>query len=321
MKPGIADIILRRIDTFFTTWRFPFFMLMTLGLFWVLLMIMAFMPVPDSAWGAFAEDFKVWCFGYDPETGTMKNIYLLMFTVNPLILSLFILFVWYEPLKNLVSTPSIAKGYAATSVILVVSVGLSFLLMYDFPSEEDFVFQPEVLRISQTPPEFELINEHGKTVSLSDYHGKVILLTSIYASCSDTCPMILDQARRVLDNLTASEREEIVLIAVTMHPEKDTPELLSQIARFYNLDRYHSHLLTGEPEKVNKVLDYLSVARVANDGTGEIDHANLFFMIDREGKIAYRFTLGERQEQWMFEAAQTLIREEKPAKLTDVYGE
>jgi cytochrome oxidase Cu insertion factor (SCO1/SenC/PrrC family) len=43
----------------------------------------------------------------------------------------------------------------------------------------------------------------------------------------------------------------VVLMAITMQPEKDTPELLSQIARFYRLDEYNAHLLTGDVDYVN----------------------------------------------------------------------
>ena len=42
---------------------------------------------------------------------------------------------------------------------------------------------------------------------------------------------------------------------------------------------------------------------------GEIDHANLFILIDRNRKIAYRFSLGEIQEAWMIDAIQSLIQE------------
>ncbi len=308
---------MKRIERFFTTWRFPSFMLFTLALFWVLMMVMAFMPAGDSAWGAFAEDFRVWCFGYDPESGSMQSIYLITYTVNPIILALIISWVWYEPLKTVWMKPFLAKGYAAASFALVGAIALTFPLMADAPDEEEFEFRADVLRISQTPPPIELINEHEKLVRLEDFRGRVVLLTSVYASCSDTCPMILDQAKRVLDRLSPDELEQVVLLAVTMHPEKDTPDLLRRISEFYRLDNYKSHMLTGDPDEVHQVLDRLGVARAQNMDTGEIDHANLFYLVDREGEIAFRFTLGERQEEWMTKALRTLIEEERPENLSE----
>jgi protein SCO1 len=307
-----------KIETYFISWRFPVFMLVTLFLSWILIMFMAFVPVTDSAWGAFAEDFKVWCFGYDPETGGLKWIYIFMFSINPLILALVILFVWSEPLKEVFQKPLIIKKHAFLAVFLVVSVSASFLLMYEVPGEEDFEFRADALRVSLTPPEFNLTNHNEEQVSLNNYEGRVVILTSVYASCADTCPLILDQVKRTLDELTPEERKEVVLMAITMQPEKDTPELLSQIARFYRLDEYNAHLLTGDVDYVNAVLDRMNVSRAERPGSADIDHANLFLIVDRDGFLAFRFTLGERQQDWMTQALRVLIREDVPDRFTDL---
>jgi protein SCO1 len=71
--------------------------------------------------------------------------------------------------------------------------------MYEVPGEEDFEFRADALRVSLTPPEFNLINHKEEQVSLEDYEGRVVILTSVYASCADTCPMILDQVKRTLE--------------------------------------------------------------------------------------------------------------------------
>jgi protein SCO1 len=311
--------MLDRVENYFTSWQFPVFMLYTLLLSWIFIVIMAFVPVTDSAWGAFAEDFKVWCFGYDPATGKMQWIYLIMFTVNPLILALVILFVWQEPLQKVWNAFSITRNQFSLSSILVIAVIASFLMMFEVP-EENLEFQPDVLRTSHTAPEFTLINQHNEEVSLADFEGRVVILTSVYASCADTCPMILEQARNVLDTLTARQQEDVVLLAITMQPEKDTPELLSQVARFYRLDNYNAHLLTGDPGKINALLDRLNVSRYERADSADLDHANLFMILDREGSIAYRFTIGKIQQQWMAEALKLLVDEPKPERLTDASG-
>jgi protein SCO1 len=308
--------VLEKIETYFTSWRFPSFMLVTLLLSWVLIIIMAFVPVSDSAWGAFAEDFKVWCFGYDPDSGAIQWIYLFMFTINPLILALVILFVWSEPLRSVIKSPRLIKNQASLAGLLVLSVSVSFLLMYEVPGEDELEFRPEAIRVSLSLPDFELINHKEERIRLQDYKGKVVILTSVYASCADTCPMILDQARKTLEMLTPEERDEVVLMAITMQPEKDTPELLSQIARFYRLEEYRAHLLTGEVDYVNSVLDKLNISRYQREDSLELDHANLFLVIDREGALAYRFTLGERQQDWMTQALRLLIGEEVLAEVS-----
>jgi cytochrome oxidase Cu insertion factor (SCO1/SenC/PrrC family) len=61
--------------------------------------------------------------------------------------------------------------------------------------------------------------------------------------------------------------------------------------------------------EVNDVLDRLEISRSANPMSGEIDHANLFLLIDKGGKLAYRLTLGAQQEQWLVEALRVLVAE------------
>ncbi|MBD3615074.1 MAG: SCO family protein [Gracilimonas sp.] len=287
-------------------------MLITLFLSWVLIMIMAFIPVSDTAWGAFAEDFKVLCFGYDPETGSFQWIYMFMFTINPVMLALVIFFVWHEPLKRVFASPFIIKNHAAMAVFLVISVVASFLMMYEMPSEGNFEFRPEALRVSLSPPEFSLINHREEPVSLQDYKGKVVILTSIYATCTHTCPMILDQAKRTLNNLTEKEREEVILMAITMQPEIDTPHVLNRVADQYGFENYNVHLLTGDVDDVNTLLDRLNVSRFKMEDSPDISHANLFMVLDREGTLAYRFALGELQQDWMTQALKLLISEEIP---------
>jgi len=40
-----------------------------------------------------------------------------------------------------------------------------------------------------------------------------------------------------------------------------------------------------------------------------IDHANLFLLLDRNGKVAYRLGLGDRQERWLASALRILLQE------------
>ncbi|MCH2450796.1 MAG: SCO family protein [Gracilimonas sp.] len=306
------------LEKYFTTWRFPVFMLVTLFLSWLLIMSMAFVPVSDTAWGAFAEDFKVWCFGYDPETGSFQWIYMFMFTINPMMLALVIFFVWHEPIKKVFASPLIIKKHTAMAVLLVISVSASFLMMYETPSEDNFEFRPAALRVSLTAPEFSLINHREDPVSLQDYKGKVVILTSIYATCTHTCPMILNQAKKTLNNLNEKEREEVVLMAITMQPEIDTPGVLNRVAEQYGFEDYNAHLLTGDVDDVNTLLDRLNVSRFKMEDSPDISHANLFIVLDRKGTLAYRFALGELQQDWMTQALKLLVSEEIPSQFTKV---
>lgn len=277
------------------------------------------MPTGESALGAFAADFKRWCFAYNPATGSMQWIYVVMYTVNPILLAVVIVFVWYEQLKEVWASPSVIKSQVYSSIGLVFAVSISFIMLYESPNPVEFVFQPDAIRVSVVPHDFELTNDREETVRLSDLRGRVVLLTSFYASCSETCPLIVQQVKSVLDSLSASELADVSFTAITMMPEKDTPDILSKVAGFYRMDAYSYEFLTGEPDTVNAVLDRLGFARRFNEETGMIDHANLFLVLDRTGKIAFRFTLGEQQQDWMLQALRLLVKEPNTNALTAMH--
>src|SRR5262249_41744275 len=51
------------------------------------------------------------------------------------------------------------------------------------------------------PKDFTLRDEDGKQVSLRQYRGKVVVLTFMYSTCQDTCPVTATTIRGALDEL------------------------------------------------------------------------------------------------------------------------
>src|SRR3954462_13956097 len=70
------------------------------------------------------------------------------------------------------------------------------------------------------PQDFSLRDEDGRTVSLRDYRGRVVVLTFMYTTCRDTCPLTATQIRGALDDLD----RDVPALAVSVDPVNDTPE-------------------------------------------------------------------------------------------------
>ncbi len=302
-----------RIRAFFAGWQFPVILLSILIFYALANLAVLLLPTTGSSLSSFAEDFKIWCFGYDPATGELEVIYIFMNIFNPLLLCSIILLVWGGSIKE-----ALAKGirqvlpWVGTGFAIVATLVLTLVFLFDpaRPTEGELPFPAEGLRTSLNPPDFTLINQNGDTISLKDFRGEVVLITAVYATCGSTCPMILDQAKRALTALTPEETESLKILAITLDPETDTPEMLKILEKGQKVSAPLVNFLTGEPDYVNDVLDRLNVARTRDPKTGIISHANLFLLVDRKGKLAYRFTLGERQENWLIEALKLLIQEE-----------
>ena len=70
------------------------------------------------------------------------------------------------------------------------------------------------------PAEFGLRDERGRVVRLRDLRGRPAVVTFIYTTCRDTCPLTTQQIRAALDDLG----EDVPVIAVSVDPANDTPQ-------------------------------------------------------------------------------------------------
>jgi protein SCO1 len=78
------------------------------------------------------------------------------------------------------------------------------------------------LRPAGAPPmDFTLRDQDGRTARLAEYRGKVVILTFMYSTCRDTCPIQADQIRGALDDLAPGAG--VPVLAMSVDPAGDTP--------------------------------------------------------------------------------------------------
>lgn len=307
---------LEQVQRFFTGWKFPSLMLSTLFFFTLLLFSVLLLPPPEGRLSQFANDFRVWCFGYDPATGQVEWAYVVMFLMQPLLIALVILAVWWRPLREMIEAGVMAVApYVGGGLLIVVlaAAGLSLVVDKDTSATtpgEKLPFPAEQLRTAIPVKDFRLVDQEGDILRLSQFRNRVVMLTAVYARCGATCPLILEQTRRALAQLSETEKQHLTVLAITLDPAHDTPETLRHHLRRLGFTTPPFHFLTGSPPEVEAVLDRLGFSREVDPETGVIRHANLFLLIDKQGRLAYRFSLGEQQERWLTQALKLLITEE-----------
>lgn len=313
---SVMERIVRTASCFLAGWGFPTFLLSSLAFATVLLVAMLVMPTEGTALEQFAADFRVWCFGYNPDTGSSEWAYAATMLSAPVMLGAFTLLFWWAPLRQVVrrSPRRMWRAVApAAALVLVLAAGMGALGGSSAArGADELPFPAEALRMDRDAPGLELVDQRGERVTLAALRGKVVMVTGIYASCAIACPMILGQAKRVLAGLSPEARERVVVVGITFDPEHDDPEVLADMAQRYGVSAPRFRLVTGEPDRVNRTLDRYGFARSRDPETGVIDHANLFYVIDRNGRLAYRFSLGERQEAWLGESLELLVEEPVP---------
>ena len=93
--------------------------------------------------------------------------------------------------------------------------------------------------------------------------------------------MIFAQLRNVTDSLSPAELKQLTIAAITLDPERDDVSRNSKLSDSQKVLLPTYQLLTGDAANVNRVLDDYGFIRRKDSQTGEIDHNNLFIVIDR----------------------------------------
>jgi len=310
MTTSLANRFVARATRFLSGGRFPAFAICALLFYQVFIAVMAFAPPTGGAWSEFLEDFRMRCFKLDPKSGWMEMGSVWVMLSEPLPLQAIFFFLWRTPLRELWQTRRRAFAQVAGWALLLVGmIGVSLMgLGRAQATPKELPFPAVNLRSALVMPSFTLTNQDGQPVSLSDFKGRIVLVTAVYSTCTTTCPMMLTKVRTVLDQLTPAERKDMAVVAFSLNPEADTRELRAMTARMYGI-KSQFHFVSGVPSEMNALLDKLNVARTRDEKSGEIMHSNLFFLLDREGRIAYRLSLSQNESSWLISALRVLLAE------------
>ncbi len=84
-------------------------------------------------------------------------------------------------------------------------------------------------------PDFELVDQFNNPVNMSQFEGKIVLITFVYTHCPDACPAITYQMKKLSEELGDDYEESVVFLSVTIDPDRDTPEKLASFASSHNV--------------------------------------------------------------------------------------
>lgn len=67
--------------------------------------------------------------------------------------------------------------------------------------------------------DFRLRDQDGRVATMREYRGREVILTFMYSTCEDTCPLTAQQIRGALDQLG----RDVPVLAVSVDPPNDSP--------------------------------------------------------------------------------------------------
>lgn len=192
----------------------------------------------------------------------------------------------------------------------VAAVAALVLLLWPAPGSAHQAKEGGRLAKIGPAPEFTLTTTEGGRLSLGDLRGKVVAVTFIYATCTDTCPLLTDKMVGMQKQLGRDFGPKVRFVSITVDPERDTPQILAQYARNHRVDPVGWAFLTGTPSEIRDVGRRYGIYAKKTD-RGDVDHTFLTSIIDQHGILRVQY-LGIRFDPEEFlRDVRSLLREAK----------
>lgn len=138
-------------------------------------------------------------------------------------------------------------------------------------------------------PNFALISQEGKVISLTALKGKVVVVAFIYTWCPDVCPMLTANMAVVQESLADAFGKDVAFVSITFDPKRDTIDALKDYADAFEADPTGWHFLTGEQATIRGIARKYGV--LTFPGPEEtIDHNLITTLVDRNGRIRVQYS-------------------------------
>jgi len=147
--------------------------------------------------------------------------------------------------------------------------------------------------------DFVLIDHNEEQFDLLSYRGDVVLIFFGYTYCPDACPLMLSKLAAVYDDLlNINAGGNVRTLYITVDPLRDTPKQLKLYLEYFSSLEVLG--LTGSREEIDDVVEKYGVfykfQEANQNGHYLVAHTTSLFLVDREGRLRYRFHPTDKPE-------------------------
>jgi protein SCO1/2 len=151
-------------------------------------------------------------------------------------------------------------------------------------------FTYETLRqtqaVRQQPPvsDWQLQDDQGNLVRLSDWDDQVLLVSFIFTRCTSVCGALGVRYRQLQRAMEAAGSSRVRLLSVSIDPAHDTPERLAEYRSRFGGERTSWTIARPSDERTLSTLISETGLRVIPDRTGGFAHSDSLHWI-RNGHL------------------------------------
>jgi cytochrome oxidase Cu insertion factor (SCO1/SenC/PrrC family) len=193
-----------------------------------------------------------------------------------------------SPWWTKLSGSDLAKGLAALGAIGVVLVGAVPMAFASINPHADAIVSeatdgtPNVVDVPA--PGFDLVDQSGQTVSMSELKGREIALTFLDPVCTSDCPLIAQEFREA-DSLLGDNSQKVVFVAIVTNPLYRSVAAVDAFDRQEGLAKVPNWLfLTGTTNQLQSTWNDYGVQVQVEPAGAMVAHSDLAYVIDGTGQ-------------------------------------
>jgi protein SCO1/2 len=175
------------------------------------------------------------------------------------------------------------------------------------PSTASLMVLPEPRVVA----DFALVDGQGQPFSLENLRGHWSLLFFGFTNCPDVCPSALYDLNLVSEQLEASQgagSADVQVVFISVDPERDTPEKLSQYVSYFNPGFIG---VSGSNEQLAPMTMQMGIAYRVEEHEAEAEryevyHSASIMLMDPRGRLHGVFPAPHNAEKMAVELAQVI---------------
>jgi protein SCO1 len=135
-----------------------------------------------------------------------------------------------------------------------------------------------------TLPSFALSDQSGATVRREDLQGWPTVVSFIFTTCVEACPIITAPLARAQAQIRAAGlAERVRFVSITVDPVTDTPARLKRYAEGFRVDLSTWSFLTGPPDEIARIMGELGITSAR--GSRGLAHDVPILFVDARGRV------------------------------------
>jgi len=162
------------------------------------------------------------------------------------------------------------------------------------PLPKGGILAGNILGVGDAVPDAAFIDQANARRSISEWRGKVMAITFVYARCPlpTFCPLMNQNFSKIQKAIAADAalKDRSALLSISFDPDNDTPEVLAAEARRYQANPAVWSFLTGDRATIDRFSAAMGVGLTREPGSTEIVHNLRTIVINPEGRIAAIFS-------------------------------